>query len=264
MQVIFFEVPDSTSDNLYIRIFDADTGGVITDTIDRRVASYNTTVAYTLRGGNDAYTGSGARSSHPNPAGINSGTLMTQIALGADSSYHDVWRTVFGPFSANQGEHVGSNYVFKLAVEGGAGDDGNRYNVALSTSPISNTAPGGGRIFAYSWTFQATDAERPPLYSYVPVGTLNFEQHNWDADYTGGAMTLHTPVRDILVPSGSISGDGNGASSSHGVQAGEDGATWAVTLEFSFAEVENDITFWAIGDGTDMAIFAHPTMNPPP
>jgi hypothetical protein len=261
VQVIFFEVPDSTTETLYVRIYDADTGG---GDIDVPRLPYDTTIAYTLRGAG-GYT-SGARQSHPGPAGIDDGTLLTQMVIGNDVAYHDNWSLVLGPYQASDGHLVGSSRVFKLAVEGTSGDDGNRYNVALSTESDSNVAPAGGRIFAYSWTFQITAAQRAPLYPYIPAGTrgLDFEQYNWDADYSDGEMMLRTPVRNIPVPASGVSGNNAVATSSHPIENGEDGVTWAVMMNFNFTQAGNDLTFWAVVDGTDLAIFTYPTTAPPP
>ena len=77
-------------------------------------------------------------------------------------------------------------------------------------------------------------------------------------------MTLHTPMRDAIVPESAISPDGQERSSPCTVQAGEEGATWTVTVELSFPDLWNDFTFWAVRDGVDLAIFTHPTMAPPP
>ncbi len=266
VQVIFFEVPDSTTETLYVRIFDADTGGGgASEGIDGpTLLPYDTTIAYILRG-DGGYT-SEARQSHPGSAGIVAGTLLTQTVIGNDGAYDTNWDLVMGPYLASDGHLVGSSRIFKLAVDGRGGDDGNRYNVALSTASDSNVAPADGRIFAYSWTFRVTDAQRAPLYPYVPAGTqgLNFEQHNWDADYSDGEMTLRTPVRNISVPNSGISGNNSAATSSHPIENGEHGVTWAVIMDFNFPQVGNDLTFWAVVDGTDLAIFAHPTTAPPP
>lgn len=269
VQVIFFEVPDSTTETLYVRIYDADTGGGgVSEGIDGpTMPPYDTTMAYTLRGAG-GYT-SEARRSHPGPAGIDAGTLLTQMVIGNDPAYHNLWTLVLGPYQASDGHPVGSSRVFKLAVEGTSGDDGNRYNVALSTASDSNVAPAGGRIFAYSWTFQATDTARPPLYPYVPVGTPNFAQYNWDADYVSGSITLRTPIQTILISGSGISGNSinfpaDVASSSYLVQSGEDGSVWTVTIDFTFTEPGNDLTFWTAGNGVDLAIFTHPTTAPPP
>ena len=265
--VIFFEVPASYSDSLYLRIFDADTGGGV----DEQYGDWNTTITYTLRGGDGAYTYPNARSSHPDSSGINSGTLLTQTVIGNDGAYNNNWNLAFGPYSASDGEApvVGSSKrVFKFVVEGAAGDDGNFYNVALSTDPLTNTAPAGSRVFAYSWTFWLTadSVQWPPLYPYVPPGISFFEQHNWDMDYASGTITLHTPMRDIAVPGGDISGDDEEAWSAYSVQSGEDGTTWTVTIEFTAGIPINDITFWAVRDGgaEDLAIFTRPTTDPLP
>jgi len=263
VQVIFFEVPASCSDSLYFRIFDADTGGAVDE-----LHGGGTTIMYTLRGYTGTYAHFDARSAHPGPAGINSGTLLTQTVIGDNSAYDNNWALVFGPYSAAQGESVGSSKVFKLVVEGISGNDGNLYNVVLSADPLMNVAPAESRVFAYSWTFPlALDpSQRPPLYPYVSQGTAFLEQHNWDMDYAGGEVTLHTPMRNIGVLGSYISGDGEEAWSSYGVQAGEDGTTWTVTMEFSpsGAASWNDVTFWTAGDGADLAIFTRPTMASPP
>jgi hypothetical protein len=266
VQVIFFEVPTSCSDNLYFRIFDADTGGLV----DEAIGIWDTTIRYTLRGAADTYTLPEARLSHPSPTGINSGTLLTQAVIGNDPAYDGNWDLVFGPYSANDGESVGSSRVFKFVVEGTGGDDGNFYNVTLSTAAGSNTAPAGSRVFAYSWTFplNSIPSQRPPLYPYMPPppAPVFFEQHNWDMDYASGILTLHTPMRNLSLSGSDISGDNVEASSGYRVTAGEYGATWTVTMEFTYSGPApwNDATFWAVGDGVDLAIFTRPTTGPPP
>ena len=229
------------------------------DTIDRLYGSYDTTITYTLRGYTNTYTDSNARSHNPNVVGINSGTLLTQTVIGADATYHDNWNLVFGPYPASAGELVGGSRVFKLAVEGASGNDANVYNVTLSITSTTNTAPAGSSVFAYAWTFPLTSGASQWLYPYVAAGTSAFEQHNWDMD-GDGTVTLHTPMRDGIAAT--VSGDNSEASSSETVQAYEDGATWTVTMGTTM--LGNDLTFWAVGDGSDMAIFTRPTTSAPP
>jgi hypothetical protein len=272
VQVIFFEVPVSYAGPLHIRIFDADTGGTIDEPYPPSPLIWDTSIRYTLLGGAGAYTTPSARWAHPDPAGINSGWPLAQAVIGNDGAYDANWNLVFG-FQATDGELVGSSWVYKLVVEGIAGDDGNWYNVALSTVDNANTPPSGSRIFAYSWTFPLPSdvAQRPPLYPYIPAGTTIFEQHNWDLDYqtTGPAMTLYTPVRQHDVDGAFASGNStvfptDAASSSYPVVDGERGVTWTVAMVFSSPGVGNDLTFWAVGDGVDLAIFTLPTLSPPP
>lgn len=269
VQVIFFEIPTGYGGgkDVYFRIYDADTGGGGgADFIDeRRGGSWNTSMTYTLYGGDDAYTE--ARAAHPDAGQIASGTLLNQVVIGADSYYHDNWRLLFGPFQASDGEDMGSSgWVFKLVVQAGSDDDGNYYHVAVSTAPDSNSAPTDSRIFAYCWTFNFTmSGPQPPFYPYVPAGTTTFEQYNLDFDDNGsGSMTLHTPLQDISVPASGISGVGVIASSSHPVGAGEDGTTWTVDMDIHSPYGRNNGSFWATGNGGDLAIFTQPTTSPAP
>jgi hypothetical protein len=237
VQEIFFDVPASYTGDMAIWIFDADTGGAN----DELYGGVTTTIRYTLHG---------------------SGQL-TRTVIGVDTAYDGQWVSVFGPYPANAGAPVGNSLVFRLVVEGASGGDGNVYNVALSTNSTTNTAPPGSRIFAYAWTFPVYPNSPRWLYPYVPQDTLLFEQHNWDMDGLG-TMRLYTPIRDF--PVSAISGDQTEASSSHGVDPAEDGATWGVRMEFASAPPDSDHrTFWAIDDvGSALAIFTLPTTSPPP
>jgi len=263
VQVIFFEVPNTYPDSLFFRIFDADTGGggIISDTIDEPNGLYDTTIMYTLRGYTETYTHPEARSHYPSVAGIESGTLLTQTVVGADSAYHNNWNLVFGPYQASAGELVSGRRVFKLIIQGDTGNDGNAYNVTLSTNPSSNVAPGGSRVFAYSWTFPLTSGSPQWVYPYLS-GTSTFEQHNWDMD-NAGTISLHTPMREIALPGSSISGDGVEASSSHSVQAGESEATWTVTM--GTTDPRDTFSFWGFDEGGNaLPIFTRPTTGSPP
>jgi len=275
VQIIFFALPDTCTDDLYFRVFDADTGGGgLLEDVDRPASlPWSTAITYTLRGYTGTYSYAGARQSHPGASGIGSGTVLSQVVVGDDSAYHGNWDLVFGPYQVSDGEAAGSYRVFKLSVEGAEGDDGNFYNVALSTDPASNTPPAHSLVFAYAWTFSLpkTVSERPALYPFAPPGLTTLEQQNWDMDYNGGGntMTLHTPLRDLIVPGGGLSGNSavfpdDVASSSHGVGSGESGATWTVTMSFQYPSSGNDITFWAAGDGNDLAIYTRPTTVSPP
>jgi hypothetical protein len=238
VQEIFFDVPSTYSGDLYVWIFDADTGGANDDLAD------TTTMSYTLYGG----------------------ALLAQTVIGDDGAYDDQWVSVFGPYLAGDGQSSGGSRVFRLVVEGGSGSSGNVYNVALSTDSMANVPPAGSRIFAYSWTFPLDPGDTRWFYPYVPLNTLFFEQHNWDMNNVG-TMELYTPDgRYIPVDPSGISGNDEERWSSYVVDAVEDGATWSV--QFSLAATRDHRTFWAVGrDGAvqrSLAIFTTPTMFAPP
>lgn len=267
VQVIFLEVPVTFTGMLYVHIFDPDVGG----TLDEQEGGvvWDTTTTFSLYGGSGAYTSPAARqatfASTTDP-GISAGTLIISQTFGVSDTLNGTWH-LFATVNPNQGEEVGSKRVFKLSVVGAnSGDDGNLYNVALSTGtdPMVDPAPTGSRLFAYSWTLPLASDSPRRLYPYVRSGVLTFVQHNWDMDSPSGTMTLHLPARDIVVPGSGISGDSSVAISSHLVGEGESGSTWTVAMAFSFPDQWNDLTFWAVGDGADLPIFIHPSMVSPP
>jgi hypothetical protein len=269
VQVIFLTVPNTVTDTLYVHIFDPDVGGG-TAFDERQGGAWDTATTFGLYGGDDAYDNPAARQAtfaSTSDPGISSGTLIASQTFGEDALLDGNWY-LFATVNPNQGEVAGSRYVFKLSVIGAnSGDDGNRYNVTLSTDPLANVSPAGAQIFAYSWTFPLYASSTKRLYPYVPSGAQFFSQHNWDMDGASGTMTLLTPIRTITVPSSDISGGGAEASTvpPYRVDANEDGATWTVTMSFTPAGPWDDLTFWADnGSGAAWAIFTGPTTTSSP
>jgi hypothetical protein len=266
VQVVFFEIPDTVTDTLYIRILDPDVGG--SSAFDEQQGgSWNTATNFGLYGGSGAYDSAArrARFATTSDPGIRSGSLIISRTFAVSATLDGTWYE-FAAVNPAQGEVVGSRRIFKLSVVGAnGGDDGNRYNVALSTDPLANVPPAGSRILGYSWTFPLPRNTPQRMYPYLRAGARFFEQHNWDMDGAFGTMTLLTPIRSINVPGSDISGNGVEASSSYMLDASEDGATWTVTLNFSTAGPWDDLTFWAEdGDGVALAMFTGPTMSSPP
>jgi uncharacterized repeat protein (TIGR01451 family) len=278
IQVLFLEVPDGSPDPLYVRLFDPDCG----DTLDViNGFDWDTPFTFSLYGGAGAYTATDAKSAHP-AAGATSGTILATAVFTEDSSVDGRWFNL-GQMDVSAGELVGGKRIFKLTVTGGpeppfmggSRADLNVYNVALSTSPSSNSAPDGARIFAFSWTFvipEATYAIPPRMFPYISANMSSFAQHNWDYDNdafgTGQAgMTIRTPTRTITIPDDGISGNNDLRSSDHPVLAEEHNTTWAVTCwaEPTGQLKDNLVTFWATDQsGTPLALFARTTTAPPP
>lgn len=264
IQIIFFEVPDTAPDDLYIHIFDADTGGEH-DELGLDGSLDNTVMTYTVRGDLFAYTDPDARADHPPPAGIGSGTVITQQVIGVDAALNDAWLTL--PVTRTQGEAVGASRLFKLVVQGASGDDGNWYQVAISSDPANNVAVNGARIFAYSWcVVLPAPGDIITLYPFVPFGTNTVTQFNFDFDVTSGAaITLTTPLRNLSVGFPGLSGSGSVASEPVPSFDGERATTWTAWYRSGdFAPPNNDFTLWFRANGTSMAIFVAPSRVPPP
>jgi hypothetical protein len=266
VQVIFLEIPDTTTATLHVHIFDPDVGG---DLDEQQGGAWDTATTFSLYGGSGAYTDPAARQATfatTTDPGVRSGTPIIGQTFAVSGTLNTTWH-LFATVAPGQGEPVGGKRVFKLSVVGAnSGDDGNLYNVALSTSSSSpNEAPAGGRVFAYSWTFPLASNAPRWLYPYVPGGAEFFEQHNWDLDDSVGTMTLYTPIRILDVPGDGISGDGDEASSRYNIDVNEDVATWTMKMQFSVTGPWEDLTFWVEdGSGGVLATFTRPTRVPQP
>ena len=265
VQIIFFEVPDTAPDNLYIRIFDADTGGMYDEPDDPLAPTFNTVLTMTLRGGAQAFTHPDARAHEPGPAGIRSGVPITQRVIGVDGTLDDTWLTL--PVSREQGEIVGASRVFKLVVKGGDGDDGNWYQVALSALADDNMPVDRARIFAYSWCVGLADPyDDISLYIYVPFDADTVTQFNFDFDASPGAsIDLTTPLRNLPISPSGLSGQADVASESFLPFTGERASTWTaryVTGDFPISN--NNFSLWFASKGVPLAIFTAPTLVSPP
>jgi hypothetical protein len=270
VQVIFLEVPDTAPDDLYIRIFDADTGGGgegdDTDVVGS--SPFDTMMTYTLLGGAGAYTVPAARADHPDAAGINSGTVITQQVVGPDGTRDDAWLPL--PVNRSQGELVGSRYVFKLVVQGAGGDDGNWYQVAISTDPNNNLEVLGARVFAFSWCVMLPNqGDEVAVYPFVPAGTTisTLTQYNFDFDFEAGlgaAITLISPLRTRPVVS--LSANGTTASQTFDVFLEEQATTWTARyLSWRAEDKPNHFSIWFLSEtGAALPIYAAPTLDPPP
>ena len=260
VQIIFFETPDTAPDNLYIRIFDADTGG----TFDDEIPPFNTVMTYTVRGGVGAYSNLDARRNEPGSAGINSGVMLAQQTIGVDDTLNESWLTL--PVTRVQGELIGGRRVFKLVVQGASGDDGNWYHVALSRTPDGNTAVDGARTFAFSWCVMLPNpGDEVAFYPYVPQGADRVVQHNFDFDAPspGGVITLLTPQRSPLRVS--ASGNGTSLSDSWFVFDGESAMSWTAHYVAGESPADNTFCLWFFDeDDTSLSIFTIPVPSLPP
>jgi hypothetical protein len=273
-QLIFFEVPEVPTATYYVHIFDADTGGSVDEYGDD--GGYSTAMTYTVYGGTGAYTAPGARIVPPSPAGITSGTVISTVTIGQNDDLNNTWgytptgsttQPVFlGPFSTSKGEKVGNRRIFKLVVEGGAGDDWNGYRVALSTRPDTNTVPYeyDARIFAFSWAGLVHRVRQSNLHLHPYVtNTMTVTLRSWGCESRDEQLWVRTPFRNLtatcLIKGGAKVGTftpGN-----FDARDEERGMTWAIDLKDYTAGAEaQSILFWAEdGGGIALPIFTRPT-----
>jgi len=191
--VIFLQVPSSTTDSLFLRVYDPDVGG----DVDEINEIWDTETEFSLYGGEGAYTHPDARKLDP-VGNYRSGTRIFSRKFTQDPSSDDRWVSI-GSFSPDQGESLDDVYVFKVIVQGLRGDDGNMYRLALSTDRFVNIFPEGMSSFAFEWGFRLPNNPGEVVYVCpfeVPQGTVTISQHIWDFD-NDNVMFLQTPYHTL-------------------------------------------------------------------
>ena len=166
VQTFFYVIPESYKKPVYIRIFDADLGGMN----DEKHTVFNSKTKFSVYGGNKAHSSADAKS--PDPKGdFKSGNLLSSRIFGTDDDADNKWVTL-GPFNPIEGElqtEMGGR-VFKIIIEGMDGDDGNLYRLFLSSSADENKPIEGGNGFAYEYSFRLFDYKGAVSHLYPFVG----------------------------------------------------------------------------------------------
>ncbi len=249
-EVIFLSVPDSVQDRLYLRVFDADTGGdhdLIYGTPD------DTQTRYRLFGGDGAYTGAVSGGPEPGPDQLAAGTMLDERVIGASPALDDRWQTLFTAMPG-QGELVNGRRVFRLQVEGVAGDDANLYSVTLSLRDRRNLAPDGLEMVDLAPTVRVPDPQHvTELRFQVPADALHLKVRNFDA--ANAQISFVTAYRSVPV---AASGQNAWRESEVEVQPDERGQIAALVFGGG-EEMPNDITFQIL----DQAGQALPIELPP-
>jgi len=177
MQVIFFRIPDTFTQKLYIRIFDADCGGANDACYHGK---WNTKTRFQLFGGEKAYSTYDLTQGTPVKENIFSGTLLNEKTYGIDPFTDNQWYN-FKEISPEEGELINKYRYFKLIVSGIEGDDGNIFMVTASTYQRRNMTPDSVDLIMYSTTLHLPSREVfSEMRVFVPRGTNSLTVHNFD------------------------------------------------------------------------------------
>ncbi|HJX70307.1 MAG TPA: hypothetical protein VJ346_00090 [Bacteroidales bacterium] len=187
-QTFFFRIPRDFSEPIYIKIYDPDVGGAI----DEINGFWDTRTTYSIFGGKECYTHKDAQETQPT-GDYKSGNLLATKTFAENPQYDKNWYT-FGPFNPTEGELVTKfdGYIFKIVVDGIAGDDGNLYRYYLSTSQNENKQIEGANAFTYEYSFRMHDDvnEVSHIYPYVDDRTISVKLSNFDWDMDGFIRTV--------------------------------------------------------------------------
>ena len=253
-QVFFFVVPQSYSGAVYIRVFDADTGGLH----DELNGSFDTRCTYSVYGGMDAYTHPEAQKIYPK-GNYKTGNLLASRTFGVDPRWDNNWYT-FGPFDPKQGEHVPQygGYIFKVVCEGIDGDDGNVYNYFMSSSANENIPIEGGNAFTFEYKFRLHEnsEEHSHIYPYVDIDdTRSIRTQNFDWDNDGTIRVTSEVRREQRVV---VSSDNVWAVTDFAIMEGEKGKS--LNFQFIPKGVRNNNVVISVQNqkGENMKLYSSP------
>lgn len=233
-QIIYIDLPASLTERVYLRLFDPDTGGEH----DLVYTSADTETRFSLFGGDGAFAGDEATGRGIAPAELTGGTLISEKSYTDDARTDGQWASM-ALFSASQGEKRGDRRIFRLVVDGAAGNDGNLYGVAVSLRDRRALPPEGAKLFSYAPTIRVPNSSTlTELRFQAPDTEAELAVDNFDAAY--GNIALTTAFRSVRL---TASGQDQWRSDTVSLRPNEQGRAAAVTLQGG-SEIPNDATFY--------------------
>jgi len=210
IQIIFFSIPETHTQPVFIRVFDPDAGGGF----DEQKVAWNTRTNISVFGGQGAASHEDARRVNRD-GNFRSGTMLGSRNFANDTRWDGQWFT-FGPFNPAAGEllpEYGGN-IFKLVIEGLEGDDGNLYRLFLSTSNTENRPIEGAFAFYFKYKFRLHDDpnEVSHIYPFIDERVVAIKQSNFDWD-NDGIIRIVSPSKNGERMA--ISGENNWSTSVH-------------------------------------------------
>src|SRR5688500_13031794 len=199
VQIIFFVVPYSHKQPVFLRIFDPDLNGEH----DEFVGPAHTYTRFSIFGGKGAFATKDAREAKLS-ANYKAGNMLSSQVFGNEAQFDSEWHTM-GPFNPLEGEEIPSfnGYLLKIVVEGLKGNDGNHYRFFLSEETGRNKTIEGANAFAYNYTFKLHKAQTlAHIYPFIEKSVVSITQHNFDFD-SDGEILIYTVAKNRVKAEGS-------------------------------------------------------------
>lgn len=190
VQVVLIEVPAEHPGPLRVRLFDPDAGGDLD--VFYGWGSFDTATRFTLYGGPGAASAPGLRGADPAPEEIHAGSELASRAFADDPSTDRQWVTL-AEVTPEQGEKIDERRVFKLVIEGVAGNDGNVFDVDV-VDPDGAPVP-GVRLLSYEPTIHHETKTRTAEVRILPSGNTRLFVHSFDA--AGADLRIETRYRTL-------------------------------------------------------------------
>jgi len=252
--VFYFEVPQTYTGNICVRIFDADIGA------DYDSWEQDSEVLYHIYG-----KGGVNRNVRSITDALSDEKAITQLKLARSRYYNDQWRTI-KVLDASQGEPQGAMVYFQLVVDGIKGKAFNRYQVFISSEEKKNTTIKGVRLYApvINLYIPYDPGKMTQVRFMIPQGAPDLKSSldisNFDVDKIqyGGNLYFSTQFRAAMA----LQASKNAKTSVTQVEIREEerGLPGAILLT---SEEPNNIQLWINDDqGNSVPIELPPFMAP--
>ena len=199
---LFFSLPANLTGPLYLRLFDADTGGAW----DSALGRLNGETGYRLYGGAGAFSaaprpepaqdGMQPAAFDPGAMPAPGGQLLHEAVIGPDATADNQWQTLTG-FDPASGEVIGDRVWFRLDVAGVAGDDGNAFAAAISRTADSLATPEGMDAISFAPTLRWPGSGLPTTITLDVPDDGQVTLQNFDA--AAGQLQIVTDYEDLPV-----------------------------------------------------------------
>ncbi|MDC7239549.1 MAG: hypothetical protein PQJ50_04230, partial [Spirochaetales bacterium] len=270
INVVFFEIPDTTTSTLYFGVRDPGANNLLED------ENTGTTDFY-LIGGSGALSSSNSKLIDYTAAVTvaRTGTELAMFTADSSGTFNGANGWYYFPgVQPSQGEHIGNKYYFKIVVDittTDVADTKNAYQLDVSLSGTNEQDPievSGATSFAYNLCFDLKNGGPTwELFPYVPGSALAAEDvifHNWDFD-APATYTLNVYNRtDHGTPVGSPTASGNNAlvSANYTIGAGEMDGTWKYEFDSSDGTIRNASEVWVTHNGNPLRMYSTRILSP--
>ncbi|MBU1101290.1 MAG: PKD domain-containing protein [Bacteroidetes bacterium] len=187
--IYYIKIPNNIEIPLYLNIFDMDCGRER----DQKLGNWDTSTRFSLYGG-DFKTEYNLTSNMSFETGnLYEGSLIAEKIVGWTAPLDEYWYS-FAEINAKEGKQVGDFYIFKLVVSTITGDDGNVYDLFVSSNNLTNELVKGVDIYSLKTTFRLRDDNKLNNFSFLlPPKSNELTVYNFDSD--GAPISLSTLFR---------------------------------------------------------------------
>lgn len=228
-QAVYFKIPATITQRLYLRIFDPDCGGGV----DENFGPWDTKTKFSFFGQADSLVKDDLQDTKP----------IAVKTFGIDSFTDNKWYT-FAEFMPEKGEKVKDFYYFKLLVQGMSGNDGNVFNGTISLDPKQNRSPENLTIYNYMPTVNLPRIAKrfAELRFFIPSGTSELKIRNFDLE--NSILWFETPFESNFPLKASGQGDWQEDVVNIGV---ERSGQWGAVILQSFSARLNNAVIQILG-----------------